>query len=564
MSLANVAELLAQAGAKVLTIDWDLEAPGLERYLTHSELAGRETWTLPGVVDLMEAYKSYVAGAREELPKASEFVHRMDRPGMDPGSVYLMTAGRRGDLHRETYAKIVQEFDWNEFYQEWAGGDLLDRMLDELEHDSFDYVLIDSRTGVTEQGGVCTHHLADAVVLISGPNDVSIEATAWMHDMLTRPSVRTARGGRELQVIPVASRIEESAEKSMYLDFIARFEDTFGKRLPSFLRGTTHLRDTQIPYIPYYALRERVAAREPTTEAHPKMLDAYKALAKSVALAREHAHPDAKLPNQAAPGVLPSQEQLNTLATIEKHASAWSLVAESGYFSPRRARRWRELLPFIQVESVRRFVSVAWGFAVMYPIVLALGGLGALAGLEGYFETRNANKVLQATLAKQQELVRAERAAAESQSELLNKVIATRGGEVTAAQTKLADAKASIDKIRSEQSTDQLLTEAQKEMLDSRLKAALALQAERQRELDDARRALTLSQDAHRKSEDRFRQAEEVKQRLELALDGTEARVSELTLLLDTRTQENQALNRRLQELEAQQLPQPQEAAAAP
>ncbi len=32
MALANIAELFYQAGLKVLIIDWDLEAPGLERF----------------------------------------------------------------------------------------------------------------------------------------------------------------------------------------------------------------------------------------------------------------------------------------------------------------------------------------------------------------------------------------------------------------------------------------------------------------------------------------------------------------------------------------------------
>lgn len=32
MALANVAVLLARWGSKVLVVDWDLEAPGIERY----------------------------------------------------------------------------------------------------------------------------------------------------------------------------------------------------------------------------------------------------------------------------------------------------------------------------------------------------------------------------------------------------------------------------------------------------------------------------------------------------------------------------------------------------
>src|SRR5512134_20337 len=40
MALANVAALLAKWGRRVLVVDWDLEAPGLERYFlgAHSDL----------------------------------------------------------------------------------------------------------------------------------------------------------------------------------------------------------------------------------------------------------------------------------------------------------------------------------------------------------------------------------------------------------------------------------------------------------------------------------------------------------------------------------------------
>jgi Mrp family chromosome partitioning ATPase len=53
MALANTAWILASAGKRVLTIDWDLEAPGLHRYfqpfLTDKELSGQES---QGVIDM--------------------------------------------------------------------------------------------------------------------------------------------------------------------------------------------------------------------------------------------------------------------------------------------------------------------------------------------------------------------------------------------------------------------------------------------------------------------------------------------------------------------------------
>jgi len=39
-ALANIAVLLARWGHRVLTIDWDLEAPGLERYLMDGRKSG--------------------------------------------------------------------------------------------------------------------------------------------------------------------------------------------------------------------------------------------------------------------------------------------------------------------------------------------------------------------------------------------------------------------------------------------------------------------------------------------------------------------------------------------
>ena len=38
MALANIAVLLARRGLKVLMVDWDFEAPGLDRYFSYFSL----------------------------------------------------------------------------------------------------------------------------------------------------------------------------------------------------------------------------------------------------------------------------------------------------------------------------------------------------------------------------------------------------------------------------------------------------------------------------------------------------------------------------------------------
>src|SRR5262245_57150851 len=52
MVLANVAWILASQGKRVLTVDWDLEAPGLHRYF-HPFLVDKEISSSDGVVDFV-------------------------------------------------------------------------------------------------------------------------------------------------------------------------------------------------------------------------------------------------------------------------------------------------------------------------------------------------------------------------------------------------------------------------------------------------------------------------------------------------------------------------------
>ena len=59
MALVNVAELLADAGYKVLVVDWDLEAPGLERYFSENPGQVPEYRKNPGVIDLLTSTKRH-------------------------------------------------------------------------------------------------------------------------------------------------------------------------------------------------------------------------------------------------------------------------------------------------------------------------------------------------------------------------------------------------------------------------------------------------------------------------------------------------------------------------
>src|SRR5215470_9373750 len=57
MALANVAEWLYLQGLRVVMIDWDLEAPGLENFFLHAPEELELIRSQLGLIDMLMAYK---------------------------------------------------------------------------------------------------------------------------------------------------------------------------------------------------------------------------------------------------------------------------------------------------------------------------------------------------------------------------------------------------------------------------------------------------------------------------------------------------------------------------
>src|SRR5262245_62504901 len=60
MAVANVAWILASSGKRVLTVDWDLEAPGLHRYYTPF-LSDKDLTGSDGLIDLLIEFRDATA-----------------------------------------------------------------------------------------------------------------------------------------------------------------------------------------------------------------------------------------------------------------------------------------------------------------------------------------------------------------------------------------------------------------------------------------------------------------------------------------------------------------------
>ncbi len=263
MALANVAELLNQAGFKVLMIDWDLEAPGLERYFPSLHLT--EVLDKPGLMDILLKYKE---GMSHELKKDGDL--QLDNPSnfmidvypgdSGKGKLWLLTAGRRSKTHFAKYARNVLSFDWQEFFQHWEGERYFEWLREEFEAIA-DIVLIDSRTGVTEIGGICTYHLADTIIMFCTSNQQSIEGTYDMARRFSAPEIEFLRSERPLNTLIIPARIER-AEGQFLDEFHQHYMMQFQEFMPYIEGGIERVWQLGIPYIPRYAYQEKVAVRE--------------------------------------------------------------------------------------------------------------------------------------------------------------------------------------------------------------------------------------------------------------------------------------------------------------
>lgn len=296
MALANVAELFAREGMKVLMIDWDLEAPGLERFFFPENRVG-EIREERGLMDMLLDYKDLM---REKLDLSDPENLPFEKPGIvgentidvypdDPNrQLCLMTAGRRSREDPAAYPQTVQQFDWQDFYTHWQGEAYMEWFRHQCEGIA-DVVLIDSRTGVTEMGGVCTYHLADVVALFCAANDQNIRGTLDMVRNLADESLIQLRRNRVLKSLVVPSRIERDATAQAN-----RFRSKLGTELkktaddlnaPEISRNAAELERIQIPYIALYAFEEQIAVKNTSGESDfydPDLTEAYQGLAKEL------------------------------------------------------------------------------------------------------------------------------------------------------------------------------------------------------------------------------------------------------------------------------------------
>jgi formylglycine-generating enzyme required for sulfatase activity/cellulose biosynthesis protein BcsQ len=262
MALANVAWILAHNGQKVLAIDWDLEAPGLHRYF-EPFLADATLENSTGVIDfVLEFATAAVSGNAAEassdwfVPYSNLLVHATAVQGdfQGGGSLDFVPAGRQD----AAYAARVNSFNWHQFYERVGGGVFLEQVKLRMRS-RYDYILIDSRTGVSDTSGVCTVQMPDEVVVCLTLNRQSIFGAATSAVSIFNQRKRPD-GSPSVKIWPVPMRIE-FAEKERLETAQTLMRARFAGLMPHLTPDDEerYWGTIEVPYHPFYAYEEALA-----------------------------------------------------------------------------------------------------------------------------------------------------------------------------------------------------------------------------------------------------------------------------------------------------------------
>ena len=217
--LANLAQRLVEFGKSVCMLDFDLEAPGLT-----FKFGARKILDLKkkGVVDFVTEYQA----TKKPLQELGEsYWIRLNEERKNQAPLYLITAG---NTDTQQYWKNLAAIDWKEmFYSEGGQGYRLMLHLKALIENELkpDYLLIDSRTGVTETSGIALSILADRVVMVAANNEENLYGSKMIIKGIqqeTQPTGRTADIHFILSRVPFTKEPNDRLREKDRIDALAK------------------------------------------------------------------------------------------------------------------------------------------------------------------------------------------------------------------------------------------------------------------------------------------------------------------------------------------------------
>jgi len=269
-ALANVAAALAKWGYRVLCVDWDLEAPGLTNYLAPTKAPES------GLVELITTIKD------QELCDWRGFLSNV---AVKAGAkLDLIAAGKRD----HTYIDRLQSLNWEELYETKNGLSFAIETWNREWRESYDVVLIDSRTGVTDIGAICTAYLPDIVVGLFTANNQSLDGFIEVMERAQKARKEIPDDLPAILTLPVPSRFDSREEykraETWRNEFAQRLRHFYRTWLPEDTNPLDILNRTTIPYVAYWSFGEGLPVIEEPYRTSDSLRYHFETLAALIAL----------------------------------------------------------------------------------------------------------------------------------------------------------------------------------------------------------------------------------------------------------------------------------------
>jgi len=199
LACANFGLYLAKMGQRVVLVDMDFEAPGLDSKFSAISPKDFEG----GILDQFVAFQTGrpVPG----LPKVPVVLPEdVTRSG---GSLHVIPAGAYTDPN---YYSTLSKVSWEQFTSTEPGMRFCLELSQRIEREfGADVLVIDSRTGLTETGGLCTQVFPDTVLLFTCTSRESLAGIQRVYSRIKNSPIVMSRhhGRNQLDVRIIVTRI---------------------------------------------------------------------------------------------------------------------------------------------------------------------------------------------------------------------------------------------------------------------------------------------------------------------------------------------------------------------
>lgn len=209
LAAANFAVYLAKLGLNVAILDFDLDAPGVDSKFPNFALPKGQL----GLIDYVLRFQ------REGCPPGPIREYYCTIKVTSPSHECTLGLIPAGDYLSGDYPAKLNELDWLKIFSDERGVAFFQLFLDQIKNElKPDVLIIDSRTGFSEIGGLCTQQLADETVFLSSMASESVKMTRHLAKVIREsPISRQLNKLVETKIVvcrvPKPSQIEKLKEK---------------------------------------------------------------------------------------------------------------------------------------------------------------------------------------------------------------------------------------------------------------------------------------------------------------------------------------------------------------